>query len=208
MHPTRPGSDLQTLAVSNREPVRVHPSTWQVLALAQEIWQWSDGIFDPCLPQRAGRFADVELRSDSTVLCRAPVAIDLGGIAKGFAIDAAVEILTAAGCERGIVNAGGDVRVFGPHPEPISIRRVGGDSTTIELLDAALAVSDRNAPHPAEHRGYYLRTDAEKEAKAAAAVIAKRAVYADALTKCALFCSPSTLRALEERCDAKVIGLY
>jgi len=41
------------------------------------------------------------------------VRIGLGGIAKGFGIDRAAEVLEAAGLQGGLVNVGGDVRCFG-----------------------------------------------------------------------------------------------
>ncbi|MBS3824980.1 FAD:protein FMN transferase [Candidatus Bipolaricaulota bacterium] len=40
-------------------------------------------------------------------------AIDLGGIAKGYAVDKAVEFLKGRGATAGLVNAGGDIRAFG-----------------------------------------------------------------------------------------------
>lgn len=50
----------------------------------------------------------------STAFLKEPGAgIDLGGIAKGFAVDLAVEALHARGITSGIVNAGGDLRVIG-----------------------------------------------------------------------------------------------
>jgi thiamine biosynthesis lipoprotein len=46
-------------------------------------------------------------------------AFDLGGIAKGMAVDAAVAGLTVAGCAIGAVDAGGDLAVVGlPAGEP------------------------------------------------------------------------------------------
>jgi len=39
--------------------------------------------------------------------------IDLGGIAKGYAVDRAFELLTSRGYRNMIVNAGGDIRVSG-----------------------------------------------------------------------------------------------
>ena len=44
------------------------------------------------------------------------VGVDLGGIAKGMAVDAAVERLSAAGLGPVMVNAGGDLRVQGRPP--------------------------------------------------------------------------------------------
>ena len=40
-------------------------------------------------------------------------SIDLGGIAKGYAIDRAVEVLIQKGCAGGLINIGGDIRCFG-----------------------------------------------------------------------------------------------
>jgi thiamine biosynthesis lipoprotein len=45
------------------------------------------------------------------------MALDLGGIAKGYAVDRAVEILKSSGVSSGIINAGGDMRLFGKKPQ-------------------------------------------------------------------------------------------
>jgi len=42
--------------------------------------------------------------------------LDLGGIAKGFAVDRAADLLAKAGVKGAIVNAGGDIRLFGERP--------------------------------------------------------------------------------------------
>lgn len=44
------------------------------------------------------------------------IRLDLGGIAKGWAVDCAVEKLKALGIEAAIVDAGGDLRLVGVHP--------------------------------------------------------------------------------------------
>ena len=41
------------------------------------------------------------------------VRIDLGGIAKGYAVDNAIEVLKRCGSEYGLVTAGGDSRILG-----------------------------------------------------------------------------------------------
>ncbi|MEJ2592802.1 MAG: FAD:protein FMN transferase [Candidatus Thiodiazotropha sp.] len=43
------------------------------------------------------------------------VRIDLGGIAKGYAVDRAIELLKARGIENALVSAGGDSRIIGDH---------------------------------------------------------------------------------------------
>ena len=133
-------SDVSRL---NREaatrPVRVHRWTWEVLSLANEISAASDGIFDitvaPQLvargflpqinapePDHAANWSDVELLDSSQVRFRRPLWLDLGGIAKGFAVDRASETLAACGIAQAVVNAGGDLRTYGLRPEPVHVR--------------------------------------------------------------------------------------
>ena len=72
------------------------------------------------------------------------VAIDLGGIAKGFAVDRAVEALRRHDVPDGLVNAGGDLRVFGPLNHVIDIRdprQPDRPICRITLRNAALASS-------------------------------------------------------------------
>jgi len=52
----------------------------------------------------------------------APLTIDLGGIAKGFAVDLACNSLNKSGIKSACVNAGGDLRVFGQRETIIHIR--------------------------------------------------------------------------------------
>ena len=129
MHPTRPGSDLARInAAPLGTPIEVQPDTWQLLRLAQRLHTLTDGIFDPCLPSHAGRLQDLEISSNGRplLICHAPVQLDLGGIAKGHAIDQAIEKLSGLGCTSGLVNAGGDLRVFGDRQETILLRRGAG----------------------------------------------------------------------------------
>lgn len=83
----------------------IHPWTTQLQALSPRVHALSEGLFDPCPPALPGRIRDVEL-SAGTVICRAPVAIDLGGIAKSYAVDRAIWALKTCGCSAGLVNAG------------------------------------------------------------------------------------------------------
>jgi thiamine biosynthesis lipoprotein len=196
LHPQSPDSDLARI---NNAPlqtrIEVHSSTCDLLNLARRLNTLTDGVFDPCLPSRSGRLQDIEV-STGQLLCRAPVALDFGGFAKGYAVDCAIDALTSHGCTAGLVNAGGDLRVFGARAEPIFLRGPGGELTRIELSDAALAVSDADSQRrPAEHQGYYIRSrGTDPLPRRYAAVVAKQAVVADALTKCVLLCPQPTAR--------------
>jgi thiamine biosynthesis lipoprotein len=161
MHPTAEGSDLARINHAPLHvPTRVHVSVGQLLNLARRISALTDGVFDPCTPAQPGRLKDIQVSADETeVVCHARVALDFGGFAKGYAVDCAIEALMAGGCTSGLVNAGGDLRVFGQRSEPVFVRAGGGELINMELTDAALAVSDATAQQrPQEHQGYYMRT--------------------------------------------------
>src|SRR5262249_51526459 len=134
-------SDVSRL---NREawirPVRVHAWTFSVLEAAVEMHRRSKGIFDVTVapelqamgllpgqqeaapPAARARSPDaIDLPADQTVRFRSDVAIDLGGIAKGFAVDRALAVLRGLGIENGLVNAGGDLAAFGS-PQTVHIR--------------------------------------------------------------------------------------
>jgi thiamine biosynthesis lipoprotein len=218
MHPRSAHAQLARInAAPLGEPVTVHPSIGELLQLAQRLGSLTDGVFDPCLPHRPGRLRDVEVDCDGRIVCHAPVALDFGGFAKGYAVDRAIEALAAHGCAAGLVNAGGDLRVFGSRTEPILLRGRNGELTPVALSDGALAVSDADSRRrPPEHQGYYNRVSAADRANSAgdsktaasfeadasvsrdamitrfAAVIAPEACIADALVKCVLLCSKNT----------------
>lgn len=210
MHPQREGSDLHRI---NTTPpgsrIAIDASTHHLLSLARRLHELTGGAFDPCLPSKPGRLGDVGLSpgvpgsaaaAPPWARCRAPVALDFGGIAKGYAIDCAIETLIAAGCSAGLVNAGGDVRLFGARRESVLLRCDAG-YRPLTLANTALAVSDVDATRPPPgHRGYYLRGGATVVMRRRyAAVLAPTAVAADALTKCLLLCpQPLASRALRE----------
>src|ERR1700739_3336219 len=106
MHPVHQGSDLERInSAPPGVPIPIHRYTARVLALAQRLNDLTGGVFDPCLPQRPGRLSDLRLLSaepEYALPCLAPVALDFGGIAKGFAVDRAVAALRAGGCSTGL----------------------------------------------------------------------------------------------------------
>jgi len=161
-----PASDVGRL---NRDagvrPVAVHPWTHAVLRAAIDLGRASAGVFDVAVApilQRMGRLPGrapappreprgvgppgaIELLPSHRVRFRhRRVAVDLGGIAKGFAVDRAVDTLRRHGMVRGCVNAGGDLAAFGAPGEIVSIRdprRPGAMLVHVVVRDAALASS-------------------------------------------------------------------
>jgi FAD:protein FMN transferase len=210
LHPRRAGSEIERIhAVPPGTPVAIDRTTWDLLRLAQSVYDLSGGVFDPCLPSRPGRLVDLRTSPAAAgspwALCLTPLALDLGGIAKGYAIDLAIDALRAAGCGSGLVNAGGDLRAYG-RSENVLLRHADGGFVPFTLKDEALAVSDLDIDagrRAAEHQGYYRRSGAAPPVQRYAAVVAPRAAVADALTKCVLLaeerCAARALRALQAR---------
>lgn len=205
-------SDISRL---NREachrPTAVHPWTFQVLEMAVEMHRRSNGIFDVAvapalqaiglLPStgenssiaRRPRLRDaIELLPGHAVrFRRADVAIDLGGIAKGFAVDRALEVLRSLDVENGLVNAGGDLAAFGAKSNTVHIRhpRHPGQSVcSIEVCNGALASSARRCDpfEKAETASSAVidpATDRPSQLIDGATVCASSCMVADALTK-------------------------
>jgi thiamine biosynthesis lipoprotein len=228
-----PASDLSRL---NREaaarPVTIDPWTWRVLAAARDFSAASDGLFDitvaPALTRlgylprhedfpRACGHADwrcIELLPRHQVRFARPLHIDLGGIAKGFAVDKAIEALQAGGVTRARVNAGGDLRRFGAGIEPLHVRHPDAPAVLLplaELQDGAAATSAgyfaprqrggrQVSPHIHPHTGQALASGAS------ATVLAPDCMTADALTKIVLADCPAALPVLE-RYGARAILL-
>jgi thiamine biosynthesis lipoprotein len=208
MHPTRGGSDLAAMRDCPLDvPLSVHAWTWATLALCKRLNNMSHGIFDPCLPESHGRLPELELRPPRSIIQRARLQLDLGGIAKGFAVDRAIDALRRNGCHGGLVNAGGDFAAYGDRERDVQCRRRDGRAAVVKLRNAALATSDtENESRPAEHRGYYNGADRFANVSGHAAVIAREAVIADALTKCLLAGDSPSNAVLLEAFDARQIA--
>jgi FAD:protein FMN transferase len=152
-------------------PVTVSAETAEVLRLGQIVASQSGGAFDLTLGRLKQLWgvetatprvpSDEEIRTalqgigpdalrleGQTVTKRRPdLQVDLGGIAKGYAIDRAVAVLRQAGVRHASVNAGGDLRLIGDRgdrPWRIGIqhpRQSGELLATLELEDIAVVTS-------------------------------------------------------------------
>jgi thiamine biosynthesis lipoprotein len=150
---------------------------------------------------------DLELGTGHRVTPHVRVRLDLGGIAKGYAVDRAIDALRTAGCVGGMVNAGGDLAVFGAREHEIGCRRGDGRSRIVKLRNAALATSEvANEDRTAEHRGYYDGSGRLAQVAGYAAVTAPSAAVADGLTKCVLAAAPHVSAALLRAFDARRVA--
>ncbi len=206
----QPESDVSRLNHDACERTQdVHPATFEVLHWAREIAEASEGCFDitvaaklvewGILPAPHSRHApdphanwrDIELGEDFSVRFRRPLWIDLSGIAKGYAVDRAIETLRRHGATQACVNAGGDLRIYGAESEAVALRRdspATEEMPFLEIENAAVASSSGHierrgheggivGPHVDGRDGGAVPTDRF------ASVVAESCVIADALTK-------------------------
>jgi FAD:protein FMN transferase len=172
MSPHRPDSEL---SIINRDaanaPVALSNEMFLLLVQAQRFAQFSNGAFDityasaGCLydyregvaPSAAaleqGRAAigwkhlELDARTRSVKFARPGMRVDLGGFAKGHAVDNAAAILMRHGIHHAHVAAGGDSRVIGDkrgRPWTIGVRdprQADGLAALLPLEDTAISTS-------------------------------------------------------------------
>jgi thiamine biosynthesis lipoprotein len=202
-----PDSDLGRInRLADREPVAVDPWTREVLELALALHMESGGLFDcgvaprpaesglPPAPGAAppgSTLANLHFTDDGRVAFGAPTRLDLGGIAKGYAVDRAAAAILAAGANGGTINAGGDLRVVGAAEEAIHLRDPGNPQRLHFaglLRDGACATSATYYSRR-RHAGREVsalvdpRTRRPLATRQSFTVIAPRCAVADALTK-------------------------
>jgi thiamine biosynthesis lipoprotein len=138
---------------------RVDAWTWDVLRKARALSRASEGCFDitlgarlvarGVLPDHGFASLRAPIGADAVVLLpgrrvtlRRPVLLTLDGIAKGYAVDLAIQCLKRAGVRQAVVNAGGDLRVFGADSVPLAVRGANGVISDAGVLrNAAVASS-------------------------------------------------------------------
>jgi thiamine biosynthesis lipoprotein len=107
----------------------------------------SDAALAAALPAVDYRHVLLDAKTHSVRFSQAGVRIDLGGIAKGWAVDRSIELLRGAGVTRAFVTAGGDTRIIGDRfgqPWMVGIRDPRAEDKVVvrvPLVDAALSTS-------------------------------------------------------------------
>ncbi len=168
----RDTSELSALNRAAGRPFAASELLFRVIAAALQWARETQGTFDPTLSHQIERlgyrrtFEDIEREGPQaplkasiepggawrsmildparrTIFLPAGVGVDLGGIAKGMAVDAALVSLREAGFEAALVNAGGDLAVYGRPPcsdgWPIAVAEVPDE--VVALTHGAMATS-------------------------------------------------------------------
>jgi len=226
-----------------RRAVEVSESTFEVLQRAVEFSKLTAGAFDvtvgplvdvlhaaekkgvtPTEEQIARARSKVgfeklqlDARNKTVKFAVDGMRLDLGGIAKGYAIDRAVEAMQKSGATGGMVDVGGDIRCFGTPPRRNKYWRIGVQDPNVtdedigigepllvlKLTNAAVATSGGYRRFALiEGKKYSHIIDAKLGSSAAefasVTIISKDAITADALATAVSVMGPETGLALIE----------
>ncbi len=232
------GSDVLRLnAAAGRAPVAVGRETLEVLTAARMASEWTGGKFDitfgalaevwkfdhdqdNTIPERAAieqrlqlvdyRTVHVDATQGTAFIARPGVQIHLGGIGKGYAMDAAVKMLRRDGFDNFLIQAGGDIYAAGTN---------NGTPWTLGLADprgsheafAAVAVTDATFSTSGDYERSFMKDgvryhhliDPELGMPArgcrSVTIVADRALTADVLSTGVFIMGPEDGMALIER---------
>ena len=175
-------SELRRLCATagSGRAIAVSHDLWVVLSAAVAIARQSNGAFDPTIapvvrlwrrarrrgimpdPQKlaeARKLVDYRLirldpKNKQVELLKQGMRLDLGGIAKGYALDEAQKVLVELGIKRSLIDAGGDIVMGGPPPKKsgwsIGVARLNPKaqpSRYLSLANIAIATSGDTWQH-------------------------------------------------------------
>jgi len=201
-------------AAETGEEVPLSPETLAVLRTAREASTQTGGAFDvTCGPvielwkqaaqrgiapteakltaaRAASNWDFIELKDTCAIKRNAAACVDLGGIAKGYAIDQAAEALRRAGIAGGLIDVGGDLACFGHQADgqswSVDVRDPFGPGrlARIRVRNAAVATSGNYARYAeiADKRYSHIvdpRTGQPAETTQSVTVVALTATTAD-----------------------------
>ena len=169
LHAWKPGSDLDRVntAFADGKQVQISPELAGMLTDAGKLSAQSDGLFNPAIGHLIGlwgfqrdeftpvhpaeaeirkwveanpRMADIAISGQSASSRNPSVKLDLGGYAKGYALDLAADYLRKEKVKGALVNIGGNIIAIGAHGERpwrvgIQHPRQAGPIATLDLPD-------------------------------------------------------------------------
>lgn len=220
--------------------IPLSPETRGLLRIARQAGVQTDGAFDvTCRPlieswrraakvgalpgqselgeaRAASNWELVELTETGAVKRRATARLDLGGIAKGYAVDRALEVLRSRGFDGGLVDLGGDLACFGTQPsgKPWSIDVQNpfgpGQLATLRLSGGAVCTSGNYARYVniAGKRYSHIidpRTGRPADAAPSVTVLASTATVADVWATALSILGTDGFRRLPDGVEAMMV---
>ncbi|HEY2422345.1 MAG TPA: FAD:protein FMN transferase [Neobacillus sp.] len=230
-----PSSELMQASQTVGTPIEISPFLYEPLQFALEMAKLTDGLFDPTVGKVMEQngfnrhyltgeviespsaddvtYHDIELDQQThTLLLKKPLVIDLGAVAKGFAIDlAANELKEFVGF---VVNAGGDLFAGGldgkGDPWKIGIQHPYQKDKiieTFEMSNAAICTSGsyerRNPTIPDEHHIINPKQRRSPNEMVSCSIIAPFAMMADAFSTVSFLIGIEKGKSFLEELDLK-----
>lgn len=179
----KPDSELSQInKQAGKQPVKVSPETLEVIKASIYYSQLSDGSFDvtiaplvkawgffkkqgraPSLEEIQSQRALVDYRQieideeRKTIFLRRPlIEIDLGGIAKGYGVDKAIEQLKNAGITVALVDLSGNIYAMGNPPDRSKWEIGVRDPKSREGIIGALSLKDKGISTSGNYENYFL----------------------------------------------------
>ena len=233
----QPGSDLSRLARTSGGVV--DEATYKVLGQALQIANESHGAYDPTIgglsllwqqareeqkpPDKVAiqqahsqvGWQSVTLLPPNMVKLKEGIQLDLGGAAKGYAVDKALFVLKKRGIRRALVNAGGQIGLLGTAPSGlwqvgVQAPREEGLVAVLELKGGAVSTSgDYQRFFMYQGRRYHHLLDPKTGYPAAkcqsATVVAKTGLLADLLSTACYLLGPKGGLELVEKYGAQAL---
>jgi thiamine biosynthesis lipoprotein len=162
----KPESDISRINhQAGKGEVSVDPRTWeavnQIQALAElthgafditigavtKLWDFSSAQAAPPDPEAIARALPLvspgqvilDSLNGKIGLRQQGACLDLGGAAKGYIVDRAIEVLQEGGVEAAVIDAGGDIGLLGKKtdkgPWKVGIRHPSDPKSTIEIIE-------------------------------------------------------------------------
>ncbi len=210
--------DTEIARLNKLGKLKVSPDTFYILEKSKEFWKLSGGAFDvtvgPLMDiwgftdrgyrtpdktqvgkalEKVGSDKMILNISDNVVEFKVPgMKLDLGGIAKGYALDCAIKKLKERGIKSCLINAGGQVSCLGNkfgRPWNIAVRepRGKGYHSSLKLKDKAISTSgDYEQYFISKDRRYSHIIDPKTGYPVASGVISATVIASDGLTADAL----------------------
>jgi thiamine biosynthesis lipoprotein len=175
----KPSSEVSMVnARAAQGPVKISPELFDLLTTALDYSRVTDGAFDityasvgylydyrkhvhptdaaiaAALPGVDYRKVVVDRERNSIRFLKHGVRIDLGGIAKGYAVDRCIDLLRGLGIQHAMVNAGGDTRLLGDRlgkPWIVGIRDPRNEGKVV----AKLALQDEAMSTSGDYERYF-----------------------------------------------------
>jgi thiamine biosynthesis lipoprotein len=155
-------------------------------------------------------FRKISVDSTSVKLAIPGGSIDLGAIAKGYAVDRGTAVLESLGAAGGLVDAGGDIGTFGKRPDGRSWRIGLKDPRTPDSIAMVFEVADISVVTSGDYERYFMKdgvryhhivdpsTGFPARGCCSVTIIADKATDADALATTVFVLGPEKGMALVE----------